>query len=100
MDEEIKQAYYSVIQKWLTGEKRYALESRTFIGETEIPNGEFQFRFRTVINSLDSASTVVETDRFETNCYFGNLHANLEKLSIFLETLTYEAYEKMEEPNN
>lgn len=100
MNEETRRAYLSVINKWLMGEKKYGLESRSVIGEDKMPNGELQFSFKTKIDDPNSTNKVERTDCFRTNSYFGNLDANLEQLSTFLDSLSYEAYEEMDELNN
>ena len=102
MDENTRRAFLSVINKWLMGEKRYALEARALMGEEELPNGELLFRFKTKIDSLDLTNTVEETDSFKTNCLSnrGSLKVNLEPLSICLDSLSAEAYIKMDKQNN
>ena len=102
MDGKTRRAFLSVINKWLMGEKRYALEARALMGEEELPNGEILFRYKTKIDSLDSTNTVEESESFETNClsHSGNLNVNLEQLSICLDSLSAEAYIKMDKQNN
>ena len=89
MDGKTRRAFLSVINKWL-------------MGEEELPNGEILFRFKTKIDSLDSTNTVEESESFETNClsHSGNLNVNLEQLSICLDSLSAEAYIKMDKQNN
>ena len=102
MDGKTRRAFLSVINKWLMGEKKYALEARALMGEEELPNGEILFRLITKIDSLDSTNTVEESESFETNClsHSGNLNVNLEQLSICLDSLSAEAYIKMDKQNN
>ena len=102
MDENTRRAFLSVIKKKKKKKKKYALEARALMGEEELPNGEILFRFKTKIDSLDSTNTVEESESFETNClsHSGNLNVNLEQLSICLDSLSAEAYIKMDKQNN
>ena len=102
MDGNTSGAFLSVIKKKKKKKKRYALEARALMGEEELPNGELLFRFKTKIDSLDLTNTVEESESFETNClsHSGNLNVNLEQLSICLDSLSAEAYIKMDKQNN
>lgn len=84
------------------GRKKICLGSQSSNRRRRTANGEILFRFKTKIDSLDSTSTVEESESFVTNClsHSGNLNVNLEQLSICLDSLSAEAYIKMDKQNN
>lgn len=46
MDGKTRRAFLSVINKWLMGEKKYALEARALMGEEELPMVRYYFALK------------------------------------------------------
>ena len=54
MNEIVKNHISQVINEWLIGEKKYALESRAFVCVEELANGMLRMTFKTTVVCLNT----------------------------------------------
>ena len=95
MNEIVKNHILQVINEWLIGEKKYALESRAFVCVEELANGMLRMTFKTTVVCLNTFHSFSRVDSFEMRDDLGkeDVESEVNRLKTTLDLLSHEVYE-------
>ena len=95
MNEIVKNHISQVINEWLIGEKKYALESRAFVCIEELANGMLRMTFKTTVVSLNTFHSFSRVDSFEMRDDLGkeDVESEVNRLKTTLDLLSHNVYE-------
>ena len=95
MNEIVKNHILQVINEWLIGEKKYALESRAFVCIEELANSMLRMTFKTTVVCLNTFHSFSRVDSFEMRDDLGkeDVVSEVNRLKTTLDLLSHEVYE-------
>ena len=95
MNEIVKNHISQVINEWLIGEKKYALESRAFVCIEELANSMLRMTFKTTVVCLNTFHSFSRVDSFEMRDDLGkeDVESEVNRLKTTLDLLSHEVYE-------
>ena len=95
MNEIVKNHISQVINEWLIGEKKYALESRAFVCVEELANDMLRMTFKTTVVCLNTFHSFSRVDSFEMRDDLGkaDVESEVNRLKTTLDLLSHEVYE-------
>ena len=95
MNEIVKNHISQVINEWLIGEKKYALESRAFVCIEELANSMLRMTFKTTVVCLNTFHSFSRVDSFEMRDDLGkeDVVSEVNRLKTTLDLLSHEVYE-------
>ena len=95
MNEIVKNHILQVINEWLIGEKKYALESRAFVCIEELANSMLRMTFKTTVVCLNTFHSFSRVDSFEMRDDLGkeDVESEVNRLKTTLDLLSHDVYE-------
>ena len=94
MNEIVKNNISQVINEWLIGEKKYALESRAFVCVEELANDMLRMTFKTTVVCLNTFHSFSRVDSFEMRDDLGkaDVESEVNRLKTTLDLLSHDVY--------
>lgn len=102
MNEIVKNHISQVINEWLIGEKKYALESRAFVCVEELANGMLRMTFKTTVVCLNTFHSFSKEDSFEMRDVLGeeDVKSEVNRLKLHLIYYLMMFMKRLERSNN